>query len=49
MVTEIYALDGVAPDIADNAWVAPGAKLIGRIILRDAASVWFNAVPARRQ
>lgn len=43
-MTEIYALDGVAPEIAATAWVAPGAKLIGRIALRDEANVWFNAV-----
>jgi carbonic anhydrase/acetyltransferase-like protein (isoleucine patch superfamily) len=42
----IYALDGVMPEFpADgSAWVAPGARLIGRVVLEAGASVWFNAV-----
>jgi carbonic anhydrase/acetyltransferase-like protein (isoleucine patch superfamily) len=42
----LHTLDGIAPELpADgDAWVAPGARLIGRIILRRGASVWFNAV-----
>lgn len=40
----IYALDGIAPHIATGAWVAPGADLIGRVVLEDEASVWFGAV-----
>ena len=41
-----YELDGVAPQLpADgDCWIAPGARLIGRVALRRAASVWFNAV-----
>lgn len=38
----IYALDGVAPDIAADAWVAPGANLIGKVVLEAGASVWFG-------
>ena len=33
-----------APEIEDGAWVAPGAVLIGRIIVRRGASVWYNCV-----
>jgi carbonic anhydrase/acetyltransferase-like protein (isoleucine patch superfamily) len=42
----LYSLDGTAPALpADGeVWVAPGARLIGRVILRPGASVWFNAV-----
>jgi carbonic anhydrase/acetyltransferase-like protein (isoleucine patch superfamily) len=40
----IYSLDGEAPDIAPDAWVAPGAQVIGRVRLRPGASVWFGAV-----
>lgn len=40
----LYTLDGVSPELGAEAWVAPGARLIGRVILRDRASVWFNAV-----
>ena len=39
----LYALDGVAPKVADDAWVAPGAHVIGRIVLGARASVWFGA------
>jgi carbonic anhydrase/acetyltransferase-like protein (isoleucine patch superfamily) len=42
----LYTLDGVAPTFPENGdfWVAPGARLIGRVILEPGASVWFNAV-----
>ncbi|RYH12056.1 gamma carbonic anhydrase family protein [Tropicimonas sp. IMCC6043] len=38
----IYALAGVTPEIADSAWVAPDANLIGKVTLEEAASVWFG-------
>ncbi|WP_439122975.1 gamma carbonic anhydrase family protein [Marivita sp.] len=37
----LYALDGIAPDIAEDTWIAPDANLIGRIVVEKAASVWF--------
>jgi carbonic anhydrase/acetyltransferase-like protein (isoleucine patch superfamily) len=40
----LYKLDGVAPEIAASAWVAPDASLIGKIRLLDQANVWFAAV-----
>jgi carbonic anhydrase/acetyltransferase-like protein (isoleucine patch superfamily) len=40
----IIAVSGHAPDIADDAYVAEGAKLIGRLTVEREASVWFNAV-----
>ena len=42
----LYALDGVAPELPADGdfWVAPGARLSGRIVLAKGASVWFNAV-----
>lgn len=39
----IYALDGIAPQVAATAWVAPDANVIGRVVLEDEASVWFGA------
>ena len=36
--------DGTAPTIEATAWVAPGAVVVGRVHLRDRASVWYNAV-----
>ena len=38
----IYALDGIAPQIAPDAWVAPDANLIGKVVLEARASVWFG-------
>lgn len=38
----IYALDGVTPEIAEDSWVAPDANVIGRVLLEEAASVWFG-------
>ena len=38
----LYALDGVVPALADDAWVAPDANLIGRVVLGPGASVWFG-------
>jgi carbonic anhydrase/acetyltransferase-like protein (isoleucine patch superfamily) len=32
------------PEIAEGAWVAPGAMLVGRIVLRKGVSVWYNCV-----
>lgn len=39
----LYVLDGLAPEIAENTWIAPDANLIGRIVVEGAASVWFCA------
>jgi carbonic anhydrase/acetyltransferase-like protein (isoleucine patch superfamily) len=42
----LYTLDGVSPELPEDGdfWVAPGARLIGRVVLEPGASVWFNAV-----
>lgn len=40
----IYELDGLAPRIADSAWVADSAQVVGDVVLADDASVWFGAV-----
>lgn len=40
----IYSLDGIAPEIHPDAWIAPGAILVGRVMVRAGASVWFGAV-----
>lgn len=42
----IYELDGVRPTVPESGkyWVADTASVIGNIILKDNASVWFNAV-----
>ena len=40
----IYALDGIAPEIDPDAWIAPGAQVMGRVRIGAGASVWFGAV-----
>lgn len=40
----VLALDDAAPALAENAFVASGARLIGAVTLKEGASVWYNAV-----
>ncbi len=39
-----YQLGDHLPDIADTAWVADSAQVMGNVILHEHANVWFNAV-----
>lgn len=39
----IYALADIAPEIAEDAWVAPDANVIGQVRIAARASVWFGA------
>lgn len=40
----LYALGDLAPSLAEGAWAAPSADLIGDVRLGRCASVWFGAV-----
>jgi len=40
----LYKLDGVAPQVADSAWVADSAQVMGAVTLGLEASVWFGTV-----
>ncbi len=40
----LYALEGIAPDVHPEAFVAETAVLIGRVALGARASVWYGAV-----
>ena len=40
----IYALGELTPSLADDAWVAPNAQVMGRVRLEPGSSVWFGAV-----
>lgn len=40
----IYELDGVAPQLAEGAWVADSAEVIGAVTLAKNANVWFGVV-----
>jgi carbonic anhydrase/acetyltransferase-like protein (isoleucine patch superfamily) len=39
----IYQLDELIPDVADTAWVADSAQVIGNVHLEEGANVWFGA------
>lgn len=41
-IPDIWALGERRPAIHPTAWVAPGASLIGTVILHPNSSVWFN-------
>lgn len=40
----IIALNGITPIVADSAWVAPTATLVGKVQIHEGASVWYGAV-----
>lgn len=40
----LYEIDGLLPTLANGAWAAPSADLIGDVSLEARASVWFGAV-----
>jgi len=35
---------GISPTITPSAWVAPGATVIGDVVIGEASSVWFGCV-----
>ena len=38
----IYKLEENTPEIAETAWVAESAVVVGKVKLEEHASVWFN-------
>lgn len=40
----IYELDGKAPQIGQDAWIADSAQVMGNVQLGEKTSVWFGAV-----
>jgi len=40
----VYSLDGVAPKLADDVYVAPNAQVMGNVEMKIGSSVWFGAV-----
>ncbi len=40
----VYSLDGLAPRLAPDVYVAPGATVLGDVQLGAQSSVWFGAV-----
>lgn len=40
----LYPYKGVWPEIADDCFIAPGARIIGDVKIGSESSVWFNCV-----
>jgi carbonic anhydrase/acetyltransferase-like protein (isoleucine patch superfamily) len=40
----IYEVEGVAPQIAESAWVADSAEIMGDVVLGDEVGIWFGVV-----
>ena len=40
----LYEIDGLRPTLAEGAWVAPSAELIGDVRLGADVSIWFGAI-----
>ncbi|MDX8349013.1 gamma carbonic anhydrase family protein [Cognatiyoonia sp. IB215446] len=40
----LYGLGEVQPDVAADAWVAPGCYVIGRVTLAAKSSIWFGSI-----
>jgi carbonic anhydrase/acetyltransferase-like protein (isoleucine patch superfamily) len=40
----LYQIDEHCPQLAEGAWVADSAQVIGRVELGEDASVWFGAI-----
>ena len=39
-----FTLGRLKPMIAATAWIAPNAHVVGNVVLRDRASIWFGVV-----
>jgi carbonic anhydrase/acetyltransferase-like protein (isoleucine patch superfamily) len=40
----VYALDGIAPTIAPDAFIAPNAAVIGNVVIGAESGVWFSCL-----
>ncbi len=40
----LYQLDDISPRIAESAWVADSAQVIGNVVMAEGSSVWFACV-----
>lgn len=40
----IYTFQGFTPKIEDDVFLAPGVHIIGRVVIGEGSSIWFNTV-----
>lgn len=43
-MSDIFGFEGTLPILGEGAWVAPGAQVMGDVVLGDGANIWYNAV-----
>jgi carbonic anhydrase/acetyltransferase-like protein (isoleucine patch superfamily) len=39
-----YEINGKKPSLHETAYIAPGARVIGDVVMAASSSIWFNAV-----
>ncbi len=44
MSKNIISFKGTTPEIADDAFIAPSADVIGDVVIGEKSSIWFNCV-----
>jgi gamma-carbonic anhydrase len=40
----LHPFNGTAPDVAPDAFIAPGAQIVGNVRIGAGASIWYNCV-----
>ncbi|MFA7441625.1 MAG: gamma carbonic anhydrase family protein [Sphingomonadaceae bacterium] len=40
----LYPFQGKMPEVAQDAWIAPGARVIGDVVIGSGSSIWYNVV-----
>lgn len=40
----LYPFQGKFPQLSTNVYIAPGARIIGDVVIGEESSIWFNAV-----
>ena len=40
----VFSLDGVTPRIADDAFIAPTAAVIGDVVIGSETGIWFHCL-----
>jgi len=40
----IYEVDGISPTVAESAWVADSAQVMGDVVLGEQVGIWFGVV-----
>ena len=43
-IQTLLPFEGVLPQVADDVFIAPGARIIGDVVIGASSSVWYNCV-----